>query len=324
MSHDLITTIRRKVAGKSLPQIIRRSLAVIAEKFGIAEAGYKFMASARYTARRAQARQPLDGKLIVSLTSYPPRFGTLEYTLKTLLTQSIKPDLVVLWIYEQDYKHLPASIITMTGTDFHIRTTETNTRSFKKLIPTLGAYPDAYIATADDDVYYPGNWLASLVAALTPGAKEVVGHRGHHITLTADQAIEPYAAWEWEIAASRSVCADRVLLTGCAGILYPPGSLAPEVMHEDRYMALCPTADDLWFYFMARKNGYTCRVISERFPLHTWSGSQGAALFHENVAGAMNDAAFRNLVGAYGMPFEASWPLTASERGTRKDFPTGN
>ena len=46
----------------------------------------------------------------MSLTSYPPRFGTLHLTLACLLDQSVKPDHLILWIAREDIKELPDDI----------------------------------------------------------------------------------------------------------------------------------------------------------------------------------------------------------------------
>jgi len=50
-----------------------------------------------------------------------------------------------------------------------------NWRSYKKMVPALLEAPGAYIVTADDDVYYPADWLEKLVAHACAG---VVCHRG--------------------------------------------------------------------------------------------------------------------------------------------------
>lgn len=45
-------------------------------------------------------------KTLISLTSYPPRYDTLEFTLKCLLSQTVQPK-VVLWLYKEDAKNCP-------------------------------------------------------------------------------------------------------------------------------------------------------------------------------------------------------------------------
>ena len=42
--------------------------------------------------RTGGRQHPLPGKLVVSLTSYPPRFAALPLTMRSLLCQAVKPD----------------------------------------------------------------------------------------------------------------------------------------------------------------------------------------------------------------------------------------
>ena len=48
--------------------------------------------------------------LIVSLTSYPPRFKDLHKTIKTLVNKSLKPDKVILWISYSDKALIPHKV----------------------------------------------------------------------------------------------------------------------------------------------------------------------------------------------------------------------
>ena len=56
-------------------------------------------------------KHSLDKELIVSLTSYPKRFDILPITIQSLLNQTVKPDRIILWLYEKDYFRLPASAL---------------------------------------------------------------------------------------------------------------------------------------------------------------------------------------------------------------------
>ncbi len=81
----------------------------------------------------------LPGELIVSLTSYPPRFRTLDLTLRCLLTQTVRPDRVILWIAEADMAKLPPAVVALVEYGLDIRACK-DTRSYKKIIPALAAF----------------------------------------------------------------------------------------------------------------------------------------------------------------------------------------
>lgn len=245
-------------------------------------------------------KHPLPGKLIVSLTSYPPRFSTLHLTLKSLLSQSVTPDLTILWLFKDDIEKLTPKVRALIGEKFEIRAVERDTKSYKKLIPAIIEFPDAYIVTADDDTYYDSNWLRDLVASHNVGQKEVLGHRGHYISVMPDGTIAPYSTWHWD---TQELKPDpKVFLTGVGGILYPPGALSAEVLNEGDYLKICPRSDDIWFYFMARCNGFVARKIIGNFNGYSWGETQDVALFHSNVAGGANDAAMQAMVLKFGSP----------------------
>jgi hypothetical protein len=79
--------------------------------------------------------------------------------------------------------------------------------------------------------------------------------------------------------------------TGVGGVLYPPGSLDPEVMNEGAALATCPSADDVWLYWMAKRAGTQWCQVGGGFPQIVWPGSQATSLLSENVGRGANDRA---------------------------------
>lgn len=236
----------------------------------------------------------LPHPLLVSVTSYPARFGTLALTLGGLLTQSLRPDAVLLWVAPGQAASLPPEVTALTSRGLDIRETA-DLRSYTKLIPALRAHPEAAIVTADDDVHYGGDWLAPLVAAGPP----VACHRAHRITLGPDGRPHPYGDWAHNIPAP-----DRgrlVFPTGVSGVLYRPGSLPPETLRSDLFLELCPGADDVWFYWMHRLAGGTAAKIGGKARIVEWPATQETALRTVNHATG-NDAAIAALTARYGFP----------------------
>ena len=130
----------------------------------------RIRADLRLALRWALRHKPhwLPGRLVVSLTSYPKRFKGLATTLKTLLSQEVRPDFVVLWIYKDDAHLLPPNVLRLRSKGLSIRIVDVDMRSYLKLVPALAEFDDAYIVTADDDIYYPRDWLSMLVSAVKP------------------------------------------------------------------------------------------------------------------------------------------------------------
>jgi hypothetical protein len=249
-----------------------------------------------YGRRYVQAKRQESG-VVVSLTSYPPRFGTLHLTLKSLLSQSFVPERIVLWIARADMALLPAAVTDLQRAGLEIIACD-DIKSYKKMIPLLQQGSEAAIVTADDDVYYWRDWLKQLVQARSPGKLEIVCHRMHRVRLNADGLPVSYNEWDFETSNAES--SPLNFPTGIGGVLYPANVFTPEVLNVDAFMTLCPRGDDIWFWWMARANGATFKRVPEFNEVHCWDGSQEVALWKDNIGATFNDNQIRAMIGAYG------------------------
>ena len=277
---------------------------------------WKAIRAARRSSRGARGERranPLPAPLVVSLTSFPARFRTLHRTLESLLDQTVVPDRVVLWIAQDDLSQIPERVSRLQSRGLEIRGC-VDVRSYNKLIFALSEWPDAFIATADDDIFYPPEWLETMVAEAADGAAKVIlCHRGHRVEVEEGNGLAPYNSWALDVqdAAARDP-SDDILPTGVGGILYPPHSLSADVTDARLMKKLCPTADDLWFYWMARKAGSKVRKVGPRFPMIEWPTARASSLWDANRDGG-NDRQMRNLEEAFGSPL-ISPPLESPRR----------
>lgn len=272
-------------------------------------------AIAAFPKNRRRRHSGLPGELIISLTSYPPRFPTLAATLKSLLDQRLQADRVILWVSEDDMSELPPDVLELCHHGLTISPC-TDIKSYKKLVPALRDFPDAFLVTADDDIYYPPNWLEILVGCVDVDRPEIIGTRAHVAVIDQDGSPLPYTRWIMETKAT--VVSDpgqALFLTGIGGVLYPPRCLHDDATRQDLFMHLCPRGDDIWFFAMSELAGTPRRRAATFVPLAPWPASQDVGLFHENVAGSGNDRQLRNVIDAYG----ALRSRFAAEAETRND-----
>lgn len=247
--------------------------------------------------RGSRCKFRLDDRVVVSLTSYPPRFRVLHLTLKTILLQSLKPAAVVLWIAEEDVDQLPGNVLVLKKWGLQIGICK-NLRSYKKLIPALSTHRDRAIVTADDDVVYWRTWLADLLDEYNEDSPEVLCHRMHVVKTNAHGLPDPYRSWEW--------CSDSLqkswlnFATGVGGVLYPPNIFNDEAIDEEKMIRLCPQGDDIWFYWMASANGVHVRKVPSSGNIKFWIGSQDAALWKSNIDDEKNDAQIATMIKEYG------------------------
>jgi hypothetical protein len=244
-------------------------------------------------------KKRLPAPLYVTLTSYPPRFRALATTIKCLLMQACAPDAVVLWIAEDDMAKLPGQVTALRRFGLQIRACP-DLRSYKKIVPALEERPQAFWVTADDDCYYPPNWLDQLVRAWTPYSREVLCHRAHRIRLDSNQTPLPYTSWELELRAESAHPLN--FMTGVGGVLYPPGCFANEVTDQTLFQRLCPGSDDVWLWWMLRRKGFWVRKVGGPWSPICWPESQKISLYQENVLDRGNDSAIENMVSHFGFP----------------------
>jgi protein O-GlcNAc transferase len=257
-----------------------------------------------------QANRPLRPRdhnlaapLVVSLTSYPARFQSLVPTLYSLLSQTIKPDRIIVWIAHSDREALTKALLSFETKGVEFRFCE-DLNSYKKVIPALEAFPDSYLATADDDLYYWPTWLEELVDATSGGSQEIIAHRVHRISLTKAGQPMSYQDWTWNHNDTSG--ADSLnFATNGAGTLFPPGCFHPEVTRREIFECDCPDADDIWLYWMIRMAGWVFKPTGSTMKLVVWPGSQKQTLFSTNGAGG-NDTQIGHMLRRYGSVFSAA------------------
>ena len=197
--------------------------------------------------------------VVVSLTSYEERFDELVISLYSLLNQTIKPDRIILWLSDEfeGVNDLPYEITRFIKNGLEIRFVK-DIKSYTKAVYAFKEFPNAIVVTADDDIYYPKNWLEKLYHSYITHPQDIQVHRAHRVKLK-EGVIAPYESWDKHIE-EESARYDN-FLTGVGGVLYPPGCFSKEVLREDIFLKEAPTADDIWFWVMALINNRKIRVV---------------------------------------------------------------
>jgi hypothetical protein len=104
----------------------------------------------------------------------------------------------------------------------------------------------------DDDIIYEPWRLRQLVEAAHARPDAIIGHRGWVVT-ASKSGLEPYATWpKADLNTPESTC----FLTTGGGTLFPPHILPDDILFDiDLALRLCPLADDIWLWAVARKAG---------------------------------------------------------------------
>lgn len=202
-----------------------------------------------------------EQKIIVSLTSYPRRIMTVAPVIDSLLHQSLKPDMVILWLAEEEFPQkehsLPKRLRKYIKFGLQIKWCE-NLKSYKKLIPALLEYPDDIIVTADDDIRYPENWLEILYIAHLIHSNEILCH----------YAYQPHFEGQFtksfpKIIKTPGVLTDTQIIGSGGGALFPPHSLYKDITQTKLFNKIAPHNDDYWIWAMAKLSDTPMRLVDK-------------------------------------------------------------
>lgn len=234
-----------------------------------------------------------DKKLIVSLTSYPKRIGTVALALESIYAQTRPADEVVLWLAREQFPGLEADLpenltVLMGQGKLTVRWCD-DLKSHKKYFYALQEYTEDLVVTIDDDLIYGEHMLEDLYSCYLRHPNSVSTVRAHLMVFDSQNHLMPYQDWIQET----DVCLDKpsmqLCATGGAGTLYPPGIFKGELFDKQAVFDTCLYADDLWLKAMALLSDVGVVVAQEFLDLRYVPGSQEEALYLQNVDENQND-----------------------------------
>ena len=247
--------------------------------------------------------QRREQRIIVSLTTYPKRIGTIWLTIETLMRQRVKPDEIILWLAQSQFpnglKDLPENLLRLQSRGLSIRFCD-DLRSHKKYYYALQEYSKDLVILADDDMFYPRDTIQKLLKMHKRWPSDIC-------CMTA-QVMEPdfqSAPSLWRnpgLGEHNWQHADRIQAFTGSGTLIPPDALPPEAFDKDTFQRICPYADDLWMTFMAHRKGTKITTMStwRPFPVCIY-GTAAGSLYYINGEGKQNDIQWQNLLDHYGV-----------------------
>ena len=225
----------------------------------------------------------MDEDIILSLTSFPERMDDVKYCLYSLLNQSFKPNKVILWLAYDEFPNkeedIPQSVLNLKENGLTIKWCE-NYRSYKKLIPTLKEYPNSCIVTADDDLYYPKDWLQNLYEDHINYPNNIISTRCREVQLDDYNNFKKYN--QWKVATAGTDSSFLNFPTNGAGTLFPPHSLNEKVTDDKLFRKLCPNTDDIWFWTMAVLNKTKIKKCKKLIPYCTYINPY-MEIYSENI-----------------------------------------
>ncbi len=243
--------------------------------------------------------------VVVSLTSYGNRVrNSVVYAIYSIFSQSYLPNRIVLWLDKVHWNddNLPPLLKRLQKSGLEIYYCE-DIKSYKKLIPSLKMFPDNPIVVIDDDFYYHKDFVKWMVEAYEGSDKHTVFATWGCMPKKVNGKYMPYS--QWKDCKYGNEYSEYSLFGG--GSIYPPKIFDSDVLREDLFMNLCPTADDIWFWTQEKRLGVGIKLTKKHgYGLHRpinrieeYDQSQAETLFYQNCIQGQNDKQLKNVIEYY-------------------------
>ena len=221
----------------------------------------------------------------VSLTSWAPRLAALPFTLICLLDQKVAAREIHVWLTVEDLGRLLPSVLeafSAHGVSFQ---TCKNLGPHKKWLPMLQIGYEWPFVICDDDIFYPREWLRSLIKEDRSDA--YVGTRVHRMAACGSD-LAGYGSWSRDIAWDGKL-SEWNFITGCGGAVIHPERIGSDFRDWDRIKKFCPKADDIWLKTAHLEAGIPIYKTKYSFPCLEVPGTAESSLLGTNVDEGGND-----------------------------------
>jgi hypothetical protein len=213
---------------------------------------------------------PLAVNYIVSLTTTSYRIETVHRTILSILSQSVRPKEIILWISDSAFGNdrgvssgdIPNKLKEICAHTNLLKIEYCpNLGPHRKLIPTLNTRSGVDVITADDDMLYPSKWAEALLVKSRENPNSIICHRARKVIFDENQVI-PYEAWP---LVGHEQHAIWLMPIHCDGVLYPSKLAKCYELLTDSKKALetCPFADDIWFRHCLLLEGISVFKVGE-------------------------------------------------------------
>ena len=222
----------------------------------------------------------------IVLTSYPPRFKVLFWTILSLLSQG-KPSKITVVLYQKDLPVLDFKlrmIFRLFKKVLSVYISENDLKSYKKILPLIqGDISEKYTVLCDDDIFYPFGWLNLLLGKLEEKKGGVAGTAGHLQLFFPNRGVKKYDDWIKRVQCTSS---KNLLLTGAGGIAFKTSEISRHSICNYDFIQVCPNNDDLWIHYIVFQGGVFHTTKGVR--LFQLNPNDQYALYRKNTTGRLD------------------------------------
>ena len=240
--------------------------------------------------RPAVASRSRPERVVITLSTTPPRATSLGTTLRSLLDQSEPADRVLLalpFVTRGGAPYADAQSIALPAGVDVLRCTDEGPAT--KLLPALQEEPEALLIVVDDDVIYPRNFVETLLREHRLRPDAAIGYRG--VRLSRGVA---FSNLDHVFATGISEPAQVDVLFGTWGYLLPVGAFDEDVFKLDTAPAEMRWVDDIWFSGQLARRGVPRWVVSaDQLPLDSFNALRSSLTGGVNASGHNDETGLR-------------------------------
>lgn len=241
------------------------------------------------------------------MTSFPARIDYVHIALKSLMTQSYKPDRIILWLANEQFPNhiLPKNLLNLQKYGLEIKWCDDLYGHKKYFYCISEQLPDEVIITFDDDIIYPVDSIKRLMKTHEKFPECLICERAQSIDYESDGSLKNPGRWKTISNVGCKKPSYSLNPSPGGGCLIPYNGFCKDAINKQKIKELAYKNDDLWYMFMAAENG-TRTVKTQKYhkPFSLISGSQTVQMAAENVVGDYNRIVMHNLSTEYPLAYK--------------------
>ena len=189
--------------------------------------------------------------VIFSLTSFPDRIDSVHYAVKSLMLQSFKADMIILWLASQQFpdRQLPNSLTELQKYGLTVRFCDEDLKAHKKYYYAMQEFCDSIIITFDDDIIYGKGVVSRLMEKHKSYPDCIVSDSARLMKLDENGNIIPYVKWLRVTSEGVDKPSMKLMALTGSGCLYPSGIMPESTFDKALLKELSFSADDLWMKY---------------------------------------------------------------------------
>ncbi|MDA0347299.1 MAG: hypothetical protein O3C20_07840 [Verrucomicrobia bacterium] len=226
------------------------------------------------------------GGPVVSMATHPRRIETTFLAIESIARGTLKPGRIILWV--SGAPQIPLTLKRLEARGLEIRPAgdfgpHTKYYPYVRELSDSDSHPAA-IVTADDDKFYPQNWLKNLVSFHQSNPSSIHGYNLRRMEFNKHH-FEPYQDWE-TVDLEESNRLNYV--NSSNGMIYPPELLHAVKAAGNRFQETTRTSDNTWLSYLAFKEGI--KICSHKIdePIEQIPATEKTGLSHLRTSDGSN------------------------------------